>query len=732
MSGETRTATGAGNTGPLRFGPYSLETRIAVGGTAEVYLARPTDPELLPRTLVVKRLLPHFVHDPDGRTMFEREAKLHAAVQHENVVTVFGSGTSEDGEPYLAMEYIDGVDAFRLLRRMTQANRPMPTGVAVYLACEVLRGLECVHRALDASGQPIGIIHRDVTPSNIYLSKDGRVKLGDFGIARSTSRATLKSADGTLLKGKFAYLAPEQVAGEPFDHRADLFSLAAVLVEAMIGRPLFSGSGQLSVLLAIRDCRLDPIQQHKDKLPAGLYDVLVTALARDPGKRFQSASAFGAALQPFLAPDGEGRKAMAELVCWAQTTSSSAAMQAVRDSVRALRVRPPPLPPSRSAIPKPPVPTPAARRKVEEITLDVEPDSEPPPPNSNVPTPRVPSDGGEFRDEHEKATGSYSRLPSFVETTRGVRHGPWAYARLVEQLAIGAIGRGDKVDFLGTGFRPVEEIEELARFLPAKTATTSQVPGLGSPDTSEAVSEATVLALLVRVAGMRETGVAFVDRPAAAGNEAQRKELYFVDGRLHHVASSNASELIGQFLVRRGMLSRDELDFALAVLPRYGGRIGDTLISLGLVSAVDMFRAIRDAGRDRVAEIFSWKTGKLAFYRDQTAPHVEFPLELEAPALMLAGMEAAQPGDALVERYRARLDAWLVPAAPGESPLEAATWPDPVLRVRRALTATMRLRDLLGAATARDPKAREAPALSAGDVLRALTILLSAGLCTFK
>jgi serine/threonine-protein kinase len=215
--------------GPVRFGPYWLDARIAVGGTAEVYLARPTDPRADTQRLVVKRLLPHFAQDPDGRTMFEREAALHASVHDKNVVTVYGAGTSEGGEPYLAMEYVEGCDCYRLLRRLKQEGQEMQVPLAVYIACEVLHGLESVHGALDARGTPLGIIHRDVTPSNLYFSREGNVKLGDFGIARSTTRSTLRSEQSAVLKGKFGYLAPEQVAGEGFDHRADLFSLATVL-----------------------------------------------------------------------------------------------------------------------------------------------------------------------------------------------------------------------------------------------------------------------------------------------------------------------------------------------------------------------------------------------------------------------------------------------------------------------------------------------------------------------
>ncbi len=752
-----RTLSGA-QAGPLRFGPYFLEARIAVGGTAEVYLARPIDPADGRTQVVVKRLLPHFVNDPEGRTMFDREAKLHAAVQHENVVSVYGAGQSVEGEPYLAMEYIEGVDCFRLLRRMTQAGRPLAPGIGVYVAREVLRALQSVHSARDEKGQPLGIIHRDVTPSNIYLGKDGRVKLGDFGIARSSSRATLKTTEATMLKGKFAYLAPEQVAGEPFDSRADLFSLATVLVEMLIGKALFSGSGQLSVLLAIRDCRLDPVIEAKPKLPPGMFELLQTALARDPKARFQTASAFASALLPFQTDTAAAKRELAELVGWAQTTTSTSAMAAVRESARAMRKvsAPPPLPPRRPlGLPTPPIairpygPEQGASaanarrlaRKVEEITLDVEPDDDT---SETTPDSKLgahlaarraasiaaSSDGGidvdvDGGDENERDTGEYSRLPSYVETARGVRQGPWTFARLVEQLATGGVGRDDKVDYMGQGLRPIGEIEELVRFIPAKTANTNVVSGLGTPDIAADLATASMVPVLLQILAAKETGVLFVEKSATDATEAGRKELYFVDGRLHHVASSNAGELLGQYLVRRGMLSRDELDFALAVLPRYGGRIGDTLISLGLVSAVDMFRAIRDQGRDRVADLFQWAHGRATFFRNQTAPHVEFPLELDTPSLLLAGLAAAMPDDAANDKLKA-LDGSgaRVALSPRDgSPLQNMTWPEPVGRVLRLLTAPQTVRELVAAAT-RDGAVR------ASDVVRALELLGAAKVAT--
>jgi len=158
--------------GPVKFGPFVLEARLAVGGTAEVYIAHPIDPQAQPRRLVVKRLLPQFLSDPEGRTMFEREAALHAAVHDDNVVKVFGSGVVGD-EPWLSMELIDGCDLFRLLRRTTTQGIALGAGLSAHIARAILGALESVHTARDANGAPMGIIHRDVTPSNVYLGTSG-------------------------------------------------------------------------------------------------------------------------------------------------------------------------------------------------------------------------------------------------------------------------------------------------------------------------------------------------------------------------------------------------------------------------------------------------------------------------------------------------------------------------------------------------------------------------------
>jgi serine/threonine-protein kinase len=667
--------------GPAKFGPFMLEARLAVGGTAEVYLARPIDPRAEPRRLVVKRLLPQFLSDPEGRTMFEREAALHAAVRHDNVVQVFGSGVEGD-EPWLAMELVDGCDLFCLLRRTSSQGRVIGPGMSAHVARQILGALESVHTACDAHGAPMGIIHRDVTPSNVYLSVTGVVKLGDFGIARSLSRPTLRSAGSAMLKGKFAYLAPEQVAGEPFDHRADLFAVGAVISEMLMGRPLFAGSGQLAVLLAIRDCRIDPLREARHSLPAGLFAVLERALAREPAARFPNAAALSNALAPFDPHPAASRAELGVLVRSAQTAPSSGQMQAVRESARKLRA--------------------AAAAPAEAI-----------------PAPR----------DSERTTGEYESIPSHVVKGSGARLGPWPFARLVEAVATGEVGRGDMVDYMGRGLASIEAIEELARFLPAlTTATTNRVAGMIAPDFADAVSESALVRILLRVAETQASGVLFAEGPTesrrllATEGTTGRKELYFVGGKLHHVASNNASELLGEYLVRRRVISREEQDFALAVLPRYGGRMGDTLIALGLVGSLDIFRAIRDQGRDRLIDLFQWRVGTLSYYAGQTAPHVEFPLDLELPSLLLAGLQASQPGETPLARWRDRLDVPVAPAEATPPALRCAAWPAPARRLLETVDRPLPIRHVL-AALAHDPATG-----GASELLRALDLLLAAGL----
>jgi serine/threonine-protein kinase len=293
--------------------------------------------------------------------------------------------------------------------------------------------------------------------------------------------------------------------------------------------------------------------------------------------------------------------------------------------------------------------------------------------------------------------------------------GPLTYAKLVEALATGAIVRGDKIDYQGRGLSPVEDVEELSRFLPPGSVTALMVPGIGTPDFQEVMGTDALLAIFARIALNQEEGVLFAERLGNAG----RKELYFRSGRLHHVASSNASELLGEYLVSKGVLSREELSLALAVLPRYGGRMGDTLIALGLVNAFDVFGAIREQGNDRVLDLFRWTEGRLTLYIGETSPQVEFPLELDLGPLMVAGLTAALPEATLLVDSAARGSDLLQPL-PLRRQSAAVVWPALVARVIDLTAIPRTVGEVVQLATSH----RTA---SAADVMRALRVLLAAG-----
>lgn len=576
------------------FGPFVLERRIAVGGSAEVFLARPKVGSTPATRLVVKRLLPSVRES--GFDVLEREAELHRAVAHPNVVTVFGAGMVGD-EPYLAMEYVEGVDLYRLLRRSESEQRRIPVGVAVFIARSVLSALAAVHSAVNARGEPLLIVHRDVTPSNVYLSVEGVVKLGDFGIARVEQRTQPAPPAGGL-KGKFGYLAPEQVAGEPFDHRADLFALAALLGEMLIGERVFPGSGQLAVLLAIRDANIEPLRSAAPSFPAGLFTVCEQALARDPEVRFASAEELSAALEPFERPTTTDlRKKLAELVTWARDSSQLARRLEgqIRESVSRMH---------------------AAK-----------------------------SSNSQIRAARPGDTPAPFESLSKVRRVRGETLNDVSFAKLIEMIATGDLTGDDEVSLIGSDFRPIREIQELARHLLASTtATTSRVFEPGAPDYSALLRDTRMLSVLAHLRTRRESGALFVQRSLGTGRSS-RKEMYLELGRLHHVASSEREELLGEYLVRRGKLTREELEIALGALARFGGRLGDTLIGLDLVDAVDVFRAIRDQGRDRVAALCTWDEGMVSFYRGTSALRVDFPLDLDLASPMMAGSILAAQGE---------------------------------------------------------------------------------------
>jgi len=283
--------------GTAKLGQYELLHPLGVGGMAEVFKARAIGPAGFERDVVVKRILPVYGRDQDFVRMFADEARILGLIHHPNVVQAFEFGEDE-GTLYLALEYVEGPSLSRILRALRAANRRIPPGVAAYIGREICRALDCVHRLEDENGARLEVVHRDVTPSNIIVTPWGGVKLLDFGVAKFASAAR-STREGTV-KGKPAYLAPEQLQGKPIDGRVDLFALGIVMHEMLSLQHLFAGESDLHTAKKIMEMKIPRLSAHRSDVPAELERIVMRALERNRRDRFATAAEMARALDDFV------------------------------------------------------------------------------------------------------------------------------------------------------------------------------------------------------------------------------------------------------------------------------------------------------------------------------------------------------------------------------------------------------------------------------------------------
>ncbi len=275
------------------FGQYVLHERIAVGGMAEVWRASMLGLEGFRKVVAIKRILPHLAENDDFVRMFIDEAKLAAQLSHENLVDIYDLGKIE-GSFFIAMEYVEGRDLRSVLNRLRRGGERMPLGLALLIAGEVADGLAYAHARTGADGQPLGLVHRDVSPRNVLIGWDGRIRLCDFGVAKAVS-SVVRTEIGEL-KGKLQYMSPEQASGRPVDGRSDLYSLGSVLYEMAVGRRLFAADNELSLLDVVRAGKVEDPRRFDPALDPEVAGVLLKSLARERSDRYESAAEFAADL----------------------------------------------------------------------------------------------------------------------------------------------------------------------------------------------------------------------------------------------------------------------------------------------------------------------------------------------------------------------------------------------------------------------------------------------------
>lgn len=269
-----------------RFGKYSLLNRIAVGGMAEVFLARQEGLEGFEKTICIKRIRPHLSSQPNFVQMFLNEAKLAAQLNHPNIVQIYDLGRVNDSY-FIAMEYISGRDMSRIIPKAEKAGISFPMIYALRIASNVCEGLYFAHTKGDAYGNPLNIVHRDITPENILVSFSGTVKIVDFGIAKANTQ--LEQTRAGEIKGKLSYMSPEQCMGHQLDARSDIFSFGSVIYEWITGYKLFTGENEMAILKSIIDGKIYPPSYFKEDVPEAVERILMKALEKDKNKRYQSA-----------------------------------------------------------------------------------------------------------------------------------------------------------------------------------------------------------------------------------------------------------------------------------------------------------------------------------------------------------------------------------------------------------------------------------------------------------
>ncbi|MBW2444159.1 MAG: protein kinase [Deltaproteobacteria bacterium] len=281
---------------PKQFGKYQLLDKIAVGGMAELFRAKLTGAQGFEKLIAIKKILPNLSREENLVTAFIDEAKLAALLHHENIIQIYDFGSMDD-QYFIAMEYLFGKDLRTITRTARKKDVALGIENIVYIVSRICAGLDYSHHLKDLQGKPLNIIHRDINPQNILVTYEGQVKIIDFGIAKAANHNTQTREN--LIKGKLAYMSPEQANGMQIDRRSDIFSTGIILYELLANRRMFTGE-TMHVLSLVRDAQYDPPEEVIPDLPSKLKEILCRCLAKDPNERYQTAGEMQADIEEFM------------------------------------------------------------------------------------------------------------------------------------------------------------------------------------------------------------------------------------------------------------------------------------------------------------------------------------------------------------------------------------------------------------------------------------------------
>jgi serine/threonine-protein kinase len=552
---------------PNQLGDYMLLDRIGVGGMAEVFLAERSGPHGFAKRVALKRILPGLAADQRFAEMFCDEARICAALNHPNIVQVLDFGEVA-GELFMAMEFVEGLTVARLLRAASNAKKRIPMGAALYVAHEVLRGLEYAHDARDEAGRPLCLVHRDVSPGNVLLSAAGEVKLSDFGIVRSELVAR-RTQPGEL-KGKMGYMSPEQVAGVDVDRRSDLFTVGIVLTELLLLRPLFSGKNELEILTRINRVDLANIDRFGEGIPKSVRRVLEGVLQREREKRFATAGEFAAHLLEAARVEG--------LVVNGEQLSSWLAEADLLGTGQGPKA--PPRPPSSSlsrAV------TSSARR---------------------------PESGA-----RRAANGAANEVKVSLRSAAGGPLGTVSLTELMSRIATGRVPLDSVASRNGGPFVPLSSLSGAShlcaraayRFGSGSLSRSSDAGGAPRPLRTVRFERRLLATHLFDAVSREANGLCAV----RSGERSRR--LFFREGVVEFVASTDSAELLGELAVSEGAITAVDLDECLIEAAESGVHLGEVLMMRGFLRASVVARILSEQRERRIASMFAWPDGVMVF-----------------------------------------------------------------------------------------------------------------------
>jgi serine/threonine-protein kinase len=583
---------------------------------AEVYEARRPGPRGFAKRVALKRILPQLAMDERLLRMFCAEARVHAALQHPNLVSVLDFGEA-DGELYLVLEYVDGVSLSEVLRAVSSRKRAVELGPALHIAREVAAGLAYAHEYRDDNDAPLGVVHRDVAPNNILLGRAGEVKLTDFGIVHS-AWSDVRTAPGEL-RGKVGYVSPEQSRGQDVEARSDLFSLGVVLAEMLLGAPLIPGKSELEVLRNLHARDWESLPGLVGKVPPDVLALLQRLLAKSPRNRPQNAALVARELDR-LATAHRVRHSAHSLSLWL----ADLGIVRIESNVRVT--------PSRDDAYRPaPVPEPRA----EQATI-VDDDALKPIVIA-LPAPNLPDEG----PTQSRPSGPTPMLRYRLRRPGGEVIGPLSLSSVLALLATARAGMDSDLAREDGPFLKLSRAFELTRlgsrplyrfFEPIAVLASERHP----------VERASLAAHLLRLGALRKTGLLVYRH----GSEQRR--IYFEDGAPTVSASTEPSELLGAQLVRGGYVSEADLERVLESGYRSGCPLGESLVRANLLSQQQLEQSIREQRIRRLSGVCAARAGELFFVEAARSGDAALGVAPKPLAPLVEALRSAYPEQELL------------------------------------------------------------------------------------